>query len=70
VIGVVRARTRHPLLVWQVIVVWLSYPLLYYVTVSSVRYSYPIAWTLWLVAPCAISLSGGAPRQPMRPAAE
>ena len=43
------ARTRSRGL-WFVLLVWLAYPLVYYIAVSADRYRYPILWTSLLPA--------------------
>jgi len=46
---VLMARHRLPIL-WFLLALWTVYPLMYYITVSSDRYRYPIIWSSLLPA--------------------
>jgi hypothetical protein len=46
---ILMAKHRLPV-VWFVLVLWMVYPLMYYITVSSDRYRYPIIWSSLLPA--------------------
>ena len=59
---ILMARHRLPA-VWFVLVLWMAYPLMYYIVVSSDRYRYPIIWSSLLPAGYFLSVLWAA-RQP------
>ena len=48
--GVVLMARRRETATWFVLLVWLVYPLMYYIVISCDRYRYPILWTSLLPA--------------------
>jgi 4-amino-4-deoxy-L-arabinose transferase-like glycosyltransferase len=46
---ILMAKNRLPV-AWLVLVVWMVYPLMYYIVVSSDRYRYPVIWSSLLPA--------------------
>ena len=46
---ILMAKNRLPA-VWFVLVLWMVYPLMYYIVVSSDRYRYPVIWSSLLPA--------------------
>lgn len=53
----------HRQAAWLISAVWILYPLIYYLVQADVRYSYPIYWSLLLLAGLALGrlLPSGAP---------
>jgi hypothetical protein len=52
-LGLLQLRSRNPRAALLIGLLWLSFPLIYYVTYWSSRYRYPIEWTLLL---CSVVL--------------
>jgi hypothetical protein len=50
--------SNHHFAAWLTGLIWISFPLLYYVTFWSSRYRYPMDWTLVLCSAVLVARAG------------
>ena|SRR2546422_7128536 len=63
--GLYRLFQEQKLAAYLISIVWLAYPLVYYVVQADVRYRYPIHWSLILMAVGSVT-EGRPSREPSR----